>query len=458
MSKADKAGEPSMDEILASIRKIIAEEPVGARKADSAAPDSGNSRGLPAAKSASDETRAKADAPARPEAKAAADTQVRDEAGSRQRLGAPSQPAPQGDKPGPAREPLKPFFPDVGRAAGATAEPTPSAAGPQAVDFGSIVPRRPGDSLLEPPAGLPSERRPQSGRLPEWLARSSPSAPPPARGSAPLPPPAEPTRFPARDAMPSGSSLPEFANLRGDGAASIPPPPGVLEATGRSFLPASAKIAAGEPTRSAGGAGDASVSGSASARRPGTSESAAAQAKSSALATPEAGLGRAGGGASPVQSPEIGSRPGAVATNGSGMRDAEATGPLPSKAPAGHGYSNGVSGPLDVMPAATHTSIPAEPAVPRSERTVPIAEPSATVPKPAALGDRAKPARPAAPADLVPTAAPAGGVRTLEDTVVDLLRPMIRQWLDDNMPRMVEKALRVELAQSVKPKGDQPKH
>jgi cell pole-organizing protein PopZ len=35
---------------------------------------------------------------------------------------------------------------------------------------------------------------------------------------------------------------------------------------------------------------------------------------------------------------------------------------------------------------------------------------------------------------------------------------MIRQWLDENMPRMVEKALRIELAQSVKPKLEPPKH
>jgi cell pole-organizing protein PopZ len=40
--------------------------------------------------------------------------------------------------------------------------------------------------------------------------------------------------------------------------------------------------------------------------------------------------------------------------------------------------------------------------------------------------------------------------RTLEDTVVDLLRPMLKQWLDSNMPRIVEKALRVELAHEAK--------
>jgi cell pole-organizing protein PopZ len=38
----------------------------------------------------------------------------------------------------------------------------------------------------------------------------------------------------------------------------------------------------------------------------------------------------------------------------------------------------------------------------------------------------------------------------IEDTTADLLRPMLRQWLADNMPRMVEKALHIEVAESVK--------
>ncbi|MEL6372753.1 MAG: DUF2497 domain-containing protein [Pseudomonadota bacterium] len=37
--------------------------------------------------------------------------------------------------------------------------------------------------------------------------------------------------------------------------------------------------------------------------------------------------------------------------------------------------------------------------------------------------------------------------RSLEDAVAELLRPMLREWLDANMPRIVEKALRVELAE-----------
>jgi cell pole-organizing protein PopZ len=38
----------------------------------------------------------------------------------------------------------------------------------------------------------------------------------------------------------------------------------------------------------------------------------------------------------------------------------------------------------------------------------------------------------------------------LDQAVAELLRPLLRQWLDENMPRIVETALKVELADSVK--------
>jgi uncharacterized protein len=51
----------------------------------------------------------------------------------------------------------------------------------------------------------------------------------------------------------------------------------------------------------------------------------------------------------------------------------------------------------------------------------------------------------------VPTAKPESfATGTIDDTTADLLRPMLRQWLADNMPRMVEKALHIEVAESVK--------
>ena len=63
----------------------------------------------------------------------------------------------------------------------------------------------------------------------------------------------------------------------------------------------------------------------------------------------------------------------------------------------------------------------------------------------------------AASAALAPQAAPAAGgaSRTLEDAVADMLRPMLQQWVAENMPRIIEKALRVEVAQTVKP-GSKP--
>ncbi len=53
------------------------------------------------------------------------------------------------------------------------------------------------------------------------------------------------------------------------------------------------------------------------------------------------------------------------------------------------------------------------------------------------------------PAALAPLAG-SGPTGTIEDTTAELLRPMLRQWLADNMPRMVEKALHIEVAESVK--------
>jgi cell pole-organizing protein PopZ len=60
-------------------------------------------------------------------------------------------------------------------------------------------------------------------------------------------------------------------------------------------------------------------------------------------------------------------------------------------------------------------------------------------------------------AATLPHSVPAGGVQTLEDTVARLLRPMLRQWLDDNMPRIVEKAFKEELAAQAAPPPSAPR-
>ena len=41
------------------------------------------------------------------------------------------------------------------------------------------------------------------------------------------------------------------------------------------------------------------------------------------------------------------------------------------------------------------------------------------------------------------------GSRSMEDTVAELLRPMLRNWLAENMPKIVERALRKEIDDSL---------
>ena len=57
---------------------------------------------------------------------------------------------------------------------------------------------------------------------------------------------------------------------------------------------------------------------------------------------------------------------------------------------------------------------------------------------------------------IAPVERPLVGVRTIEDMVAELLRPMLREWLEANMPRMVEKALRIELAEGLKTINQMP--
>jgi cell pole-organizing protein PopZ len=73
-------------------------------------------------------------------------------------------------------------------------------------------------------------------------------------------------------------------------------------------------------------------------------------------------------------------------------------------------------------------------------RTAPVAMPPPPLPT-------AEPVRNAS--DQAPPIS-ADQTGTIEDATADLLRPMLRQWLADNMPRMVEKALHIEIAESLK--------
>ena len=43
--------------------------------------------------------------------------------------------------------------------------------------------------------------------------------------------------------------------------------------------------------------------------------------------------------------------------------------------------------------------------------------------------------------------------RTLEDLVREMLRPMLKAWLDDNLPNMVERMVRAEIERVSRGRG-----
>lgn len=129
---------------------------------------------------------------------------------------------------------------------------------------------------------------------------------------------------------------------------------------------------------------------------------------------------------------------------------------------------------MEVMPAstfppfATHAPMTA-PGAPMAQAAVmPVAAPPVSAapqgaaaavpstPRPSPspqAGPDSEWARAVAPAAAAP-AATAAPVRSLEDAVADMMKPLLQQWLADNMPRIIEKALRVETARALR---DNPK-
>jgi len=47
----------------------------------------------------------------------------------------------------------------------------------------------------------------------------------------------------------------------------------------------------------------------------------------------------------------------------------------------------------------------------------------------------------------------ARGGRTLEEVVSELLRPMLKSWLDENLPEMVERLVRAEIERVSRGRG-----
>ena len=367
MSRAGKAAEPSMEEILSLIRKIIAEEPVDSPAAvpQKAAVDDvlELADGAPRTEIANGAEASKASAAAVPSwlfSTAQGGTEA-DVGESSVKPKAAAEAAREVPKPffsaaGPAPEPATPVVAEAARVGTNGAHPRVTADVGRAEDLGAVVPRRSPEPGAPTVTRVTERRSPQAG-LPEWLSRASGAAKP-VPAPQPIAAPTEPTRIAPRDAEAPGPALSELAKLLSVAAA------------------------------------------------PETVATVAA----------------------PAVAPDV--APVVVAT--------AVVAPAP-ETPASEA-------PTAVVEKASRALVTTE------------AASHGAVPKPTLLGERSRSPKVNGASEMVPTVAQAGGIRTLDDTIIDLLRPMIRQWLDDNMPRMVEKALRVELAAGVKPKADQPKH
>lgn len=435
MSRVEKTAEPSMDEILASIRKIISEDPAGSRPAQSAVvpPSTPLPPPTDAAPKLPPLTRAATTAAS------AVDDVLDDLAGSvaSQRPPTPaSAPSPSSlagsaatsdpswlfpKVPGPddkmpaasngAKETPRPFFnaPPRAPAAGETA----SDAIPTRRDLGAFVPARsesaagatPHVSLTAPTGATPSSPSRATGvngtavtadPVPE--AKPAPTLDP----FAPRAPFANGPRFPA-------APVPTVATTV-ESRLDLPFPRSTDPVPRTTLTPPAAAVPAG------------AVNGSAAKAAP-TPPVAPPTAKPLAEPVAPAAQGALNGSASATPSAALAASPAAVR-------------PSPTASPmATSGAPPAAAGPAAVTPAP-----------PASPPTVsPSSAPSTA---PATMATLAT----AVAAPTSPSAPQSEAVRTLEDTVAELLRPMLRQWLDANMPRIVEKALRVELADSAKKK------
>jgi hypothetical protein len=109
------------------------------------------------------------------------------------------------------------------------------------------------------------------------------------------------------------------------------------------------------------------------------------------------------------------------------------------------------SADIDFLETAAPEPAPAEPPPPPVEAYVPPPPPPAPMPEPtpafdmaSLLSDQTSTAVNSAFGQLAHTVL-SNNARTLEDLVKDMLKPMLKSWLDDNLPTMVERLVRAEI-------------
>jgi cell pole-organizing protein PopZ len=111
--------------------------------------------------------------------------------------------------------------------------------------------------------------------------------------------------------------------------------------------------------------------------------------------------------------------------------------------------------PLEPVMVPLPTPVPATDPAPVSTLTpveAPVKQPSDTLVEPGAAGVAAsaferlsQAVQESVPAPAAQEPGPAVGGRNLEDIVKDMLRPMLKEWLDKNLPPMVERYVEREI-------------
>jgi cell pole-organizing protein PopZ len=108
--------------------------------------------------------------------------------------------------------------------------------------------------------------------------------------------------------------------------------------------------------------------------------------------------------------------------------------------------------PQPAVPPVEPPAVPIEPEPVITAVEVPVKQPTDTLVEPGAAGvaasafDRLSQAvQESVPAPAAQDPGPAVGGRNLEDIVKEMLRPMLKEWLDKNLPPMVERFVEREI-------------
>ena len=412
MTRPEKASEPSMEEILASIRKIIAEEPIGSRPGPASLP------GLP------DELRS---------GRSGGDGHDRGEPG---RLPFPERDSSNDESAYSVEDALADLIDDGSERnergavrhepdAGFAARPGQIADQPNAENA-----HRPGWLFSRPAALGPSTGAPASGSPnpsggsanPLDMLRQAPAASQGGAGLATakpfsdLPLPGQRLAEPSLPVLDDKSTRPGFPDLTPKPAQSRP-------AAAESNLARQASMPApGAEQKNAAGLSGAAV-----------------RADSVRKAEPAAPLT---GETVPNPAPRPLDVPAAKPSQPAGNTEVPAPQEGVKAASAG---KEAVAKPLASEPVRRPELSALDALAQGLSGSKPVAKP-APAPKPTVSAAESAP-------EVKPSPVEMATGRTLEDTVADLLRPMLRDWLDANMPRIVEKALRVELAANAQRPG-----